>query len=107
MNSLGGISGERKNSVRKRIRFWKWRTASGQMELRIRNYLCGFIPKVIGYGQSFFRISARVDTMRIHAVCQFCRYERKPVADLSDSMETSRQAQKLLPGNPNFLSHHS
>ena len=46
------------------------------------------MPKLIGYVQSLFKIPVGIDLLRIHAVCQFCRDERKPVAYLSDAMET-------------------
>ena len=54
-----------------RIRFWQWRTASGQMKLRIKSYLYGFILKLMGYGQSLFRIPVSACILRKTQLSQF------------------------------------
>ena len=58
VNSVRGLSEGVEESGENRDRFWKRRTASGQLELRIENYLYRFIPKLMSYGQSLFRIPA-------------------------------------------------
>jgi len=45
-------SKERKNQMRKKIRFCNLRTASGQMELKNQDYLNVSIPKSMGFSQS-------------------------------------------------------
>ena len=42
-------SNERKNQMSNRIRVWKGKTASGQVELDNRNSLYEFIPKSMGF----------------------------------------------------------
>ena len=40
------------NQMSNRIRFWKWKTASDQVELENQEYLNVFISNSIGFGQS-------------------------------------------------------
>jgi hypothetical protein len=46
------------------------------MELRIRNYLYGFILKLMGYGQSLFWIPVSACILRIPEKYQKYRYAR-------------------------------
>jgi hypothetical protein len=74
VNSACGLSEKLEESDENRIRFWKWRTASGQLELGIRKLFIRFIPKLMDYGQSFFRFSASACILRETQISQFFRY---------------------------------
>jgi len=74
MNSLCGISEERKSRFRKRIRFWKWRTASGQFELENQKLIKYIYTQIDGVFQSKLRILETGDTLRWYAFCYYWRY---------------------------------
>jgi len=49
MNSLSGILEERKSQVRKRVRFWKRRTASGQLDQENQKFVKSIYIQIDGF----------------------------------------------------------